>query len=68
MGQALRSDGVLQRERQLLVQWEGWERHLLGLLATVLQDFGREVMPLEHPTDLPVVNSAPRAREHSAVV
>jgi hypothetical protein len=50
-----------------VLRW-GEERYLLGLRATMLPDFGREVMPLEHPTDLPVVNSAPRAREHSAVV
>ena len=35
----------------------GWgrEQRLLGLLATVCQHLGREMMPVEHPTDPPVV-------------
>ncbi len=40
----------------MLVWWQGRERRLLGLLATVLQDLGREVMPLEHPTNPSVVH------------
>ncbi len=56
LGQTLRAGGGLQRERRRLVQMEGRERRLLGFLAPVLQDVGREVMPLEHPTDPSVIH------------
>jgi hypothetical protein len=56
LGQTLRSGGGLPRERRRLVQMEGRERRLLGFLATVLQDVGREVRPREHPTDPSVIH------------
>jgi hypothetical protein len=52
----LRQRGRLERERQFRVQRWSRERRLLGLLATVLQDLGREVMPLEHSTDPSMVH------------